>query len=149
MIYKYSEVSIYIMQKTIDENISIIKDDSTPLKKKIRKYKESIELLETYSKLLDKLGANKLRKTIPEVTIENIDELMNTSQKIVQSFDDGELTIEKMEQLVELKKILLGLQKFIKEKNMNIFVIDQSNIISKAKLEEKILILDNEQTDDI
>lgn len=154
------------MQKTVEDNIAIIKDGSVPLKKKIRKYKESIELLESYTDIISKLGSVKLKKATPEgivsdvtqshlkllggserkcapgrVTINNIDELMTSAQEILQLFDDGEITLEKMEQLITLKRTLLSLQKFIKEKKMDTFVVDKSNVISKAQLEEKILII--------
>jgi hypothetical protein len=129
------------MQKAVEDNIAIIKDGSIPLKKKIRKYKESIELLESYTDIISKLGSVKLKKSTPEVNINNIDELMTSAQEILQLFDDGEITLEKMEQLITLKRTLLSLQKFIKEKKMDTFVVDKSNVISKAQLEEKILII--------
>jgi len=133
------------MQKQIEENITVIKDNTVPLKKKIRKYTESVELLDKYKEVITKLGSIKTRKTMPEVSINNIDELMTKSQEILQSFDDGEITLDKMEKLVELKKILLCLQKFVKEKKIDTFVIRSNNMITKAHLEDKILILSEEE----
>ena len=80
------------MQKTIEENLSIIKDTTVPLKKKIRKYKEGIELLEKYADIVNKLG-NIKRKNRTNIDIDNIDEYMSTSQEILQSFESKEGTV--------------------------------------------------------
>lgn len=133
------------MQKTIEENLTIIKDTSVPLKKKIRKYKDSVELLEKYSDVINKLG-NVKRKSKTEITINNIDEYMTKSQEILQSFENGDITLDKMETLIELKKHLIGLQRFVKEKKIETFVVKPDNLISRAHLEEKVLILDNEES---
>jgi hypothetical protein len=73
---------------------------------------------------------------------------MTKSQGILQLFEDNEITLEKMEKLIELKQHLLGLQKFIKEKKIETFVVKPDNLISKTYLEEKVLILDNEKIDE-
>lgn len=131
------------MQKVIEENLNTIKDSAIPLKRKIKKYKESVEQLEKYASIINKLGDVK-RKNKTNITMDNIDEYMVKSQEILQTFVDSDLTLEKMETLIELKKHLLGLQRFVKDKKIDTFVVKSDNLITRAHLEENVLIVDNE-----